>query len=413
LSEVLKQGSRSVTGRGRMKTQRLLVTGEFALAITLLSGAGMALHSFWNLTKIDLGFRTDHILMGRLQPPRIFPDAEKISANGRQLLTELGAMPGVESVTLATNLPLHGNGNFPFSFAGHPVADADRPTADFGVSTPSYFETFGVRLIQGRLLNGGDRAGSPEVVVVNQSFVERYLKNQNPVGQRLLLPRIVAGQKLGEPTEWQIVGVFQDTANGEHLSDKSLPQMIASFWQLPLPWAGLVVRTALDPNLISKQIHDAVPQTLPGYSLREIETMQKTVDTQLTGDRFGMVLFAGFAALALLLAALGIYGVMAFAVAQRGHEIGLRMALGAQRRDVVLLILRDGLKLALLGLGVGLAGVFPLGHFMRATLYGVATIDVGSLLAVAMTLLGVAVLASYVPARRSAKVDPMIALRQE
>ncbi len=413
LSEVLKQGSRSVTGRGRMKTQRLLVMGEFALAITLLSGAGMALHSFWNLTKIDLGFRTDHILMGRLQPPRIFPDAEKISANGRQLLTELGAMPGVESVALATNLPLHGNGSFPFSFAGHPVADADRPTTDFGVSTPSYFETFGVRLIQGRLLNDGDRAGSPEVVVVNQSFVERYLKNQNPVGQRLLLPRIVAGQKLGEPTEWQIVGVFQDTANGEHLSDKSLPQMIASFWQIPLPWAGLVVRTALDPNLISKQIHDAVPQALPGYSLHQIETMQKTVDTQLTGDRFGMVLFAGFAALALLLAALGIYGVMAFAVAQRGHEIGLRMALGAQRRDVVLLILRDGMKLALFGLGVGLAGVFALGHFMRATLYGVATIDAASLIAVAVTLLAVAVFASYVPARRSAKVDPMIALRQE
>ena len=141
--------------------------------------------------------------------------------------------------------------------------------------------------------------------------------------------------------------------------------------------------------------------------------MQQTMDDQFAGDRFGMVLFGGFASLALLLAALGIYGVMAFAVAQRTHEIGLRMALGAQRRDVVLLILRDGMKLAFLGLGVGLLGAFALGHFMRTTLYGVATVDLASLIAVAAVLVAVAVLASYVPARRSAKVDPMIALRQE
>lgn len=141
--------------------------------------------------------------------------------------------------------------------------------------------------------------------------------------------------------------------------------------------------------------------------------MQQTMDEQFAGDRFGMVLFGGFATLALVLAALGIYGVMAFAVAQRGHEIGLRMALGAQRGDVVLLILKDGLKLALLGLGIGLVGVAALGHFMRSTLYGVATVDIASLIAVAVTLVAVAILASYLPAQRSATIDPMIALRQE
>ncbi len=419
LSEVLKQGSRSVTGRGRMKTQRLLVMGEFAMAITLLAGAGMALHSFWNLTKIDLGFRTDHILMGRVQVPRsaipssTMPTGDRVIAYTQQLLTKVNAVPGVQIAALATNMPLHGNDTFPFSVAGHPVAGADRSVAGFEIVTPSYFETFGVRLIQGRFLNDGDHAGSPQALMVSQSFVERYLQGQTPLGQRLLLPKIVPGQKLGPPTEWQIVGVFQDIRNGEHLNDKAVPEMVAPFWQVPLPFMGLAVRTSLDPGLISKNIRDAVAQSQPGYSLVNIQTMGETVDTQLRGDRFGMVLFGSFAALALLLAAVGIYGVMAFAVAQRSHEIGLRMALGAQRRDVLFLILRDGMKLALVGLAVGLAGVFALGHFMHSTLYGVATVDVGSLIAVAVTLLVVAMLASYVPARRSAKVDPMVALRQE
>jgi predicted permease len=414
LSETLKQGSRSVTGRGRMKTQRLLVIGEFALAITLLAGAGMALHSFWNLTHIDLGVRTDNILTGFLRPPRdVATNPDQIGASARQLLTKIGSLPGVQSTALAINTPLHGVLRFPFSIVGLPVPDADRPVADFNMVTPSYFETFGVRLAQGRFLNESDRLGASQVIMVSQSFVDRYLQGKNPLDQRLLLPKLNPREKPGPPTEWQIVGVFQDVRNGEHLNDKTAPQMFVSYWQLPWPWTELAVRTTLDPELATKSIGDTVKQTLPGYSLIEVTTMHQILDTQLAGDRFGMVLFAGFAALALLLAALGIYGVMAFAVAQRTHEIGLRMALGAQRGDVVLLILRDGMKLALLGLGVGLVGVLALGHFMRATLYGIATIDAASLIAVAVTLLAVAVFASYVPARRSAKVDPMIALRQE
>ncbi len=419
LSETLKQGSRSITGRGRMKTQRLLVMGEFALAITLLAGAGLALHSFWNLSRIDLGFRTDHILTGRVQVPKsaiptgTIPTGNRVSADMRQLLTKVDAVPGVQSAALAASMPLHDNIVLPFSIAGHPVADADRPIAGFQIATPSYFDTFGVRLVQGRFLNDGDHAGGPRVLMVSQSFVERYLKGQNPLDQRLLLPDITPGQRMGPPIEHQIVGVFHDISNATHLTDKVMPVIVVPFSQVPLPFMSLAVRTSLDPGLISKDIADAVAQSSAGYSLAHIETMQQTVDTQLTGDRFGMVLFAGFAGLALLLAALGIYGVMAFAVAQRTHEMGVRMALGAQRRDVVLLILRDGMKLTLIGLGAGLIGVFVLGHFMRSTLYGVATVDAASLIAVAVTLVAVAVLASYLPARRSAKVDPMIALRQE
>ena len=213
-----------------MKTQRLLVIGEFALAITLLAGAGMALHSFWNLTHVDLGFRTDNILTGFLRPPRdVAINPEQVSASARQLLAKVGSLPGVESVALATNTPLHGNGGFPFSIAGHPVADTDRPVADFEMVTPSYFETFGVRLAQGRFLNDSDRLGAPQVIMVSQSFVDRYLQGTNPLNQRLLLPQLVSRQKLGPPTEWQIVGVFQNVRNGEHLSDKTAPAMFVSF----------------------------------------------------------------------------------------------------------------------------------------------------------------------------------------
>ena len=413
LSEMLKQGSRSVTGRGRMRTQGLLVMAEFALALTLLSGPdGSA--QLLESDQIDLGVRTDNIVTGWLETRRHdFTHPEQISADARQLLDKVRSLPGLQSAALATNMPLEGNGSFPFSIVGHPVAVGDRPVADFQIVTPSYFETFSVRLVQGRLLNDSDRGGSPQVVIVSQSFVDRFLHGVNPLDQRLLLGKLIPNQKIGQPSEWQIVGVFHDIRNGQHLGDKAAPQIFASFWQIPWPWTGLAVRTALDPDPISHSIRDVVAHTLTGYSFGDVRTMQQVVNTQMTGDRFGMVLFGGFAILALLLSALGIYGVMAFAVVQRSHEIGLRMALGAQQRDVVRLILFDGMRLALAGVGIGLVGVILLGRLMRSTLYGIHTIDGASFTLVAFLLLAVAFAASWLPARRSAGVDPMIALRQE
>jgi putative ABC transport system permease protein len=414
LSEILKQGSRAVTGGKRMRTQRILVVAEFALALTLLSGAGMALHSFWNLTHLDLGVRTDHILMGYVRTPKGPPPGpDQTLANAHLLLGALSSLPNVQNAALTTGMPLQGHGSFPFAIAGKPVADANRPVADLENATPGYFDTFGIRLIRGRYFDESDRAGGPGVVMVSQSFVERYLQGVNPLDQRLLLPTIIPGQKLGPPVEKQIIGVFHDVNNGEHLNDKTAPAMLVPFSQNPWPYMGVAVRTALSPTLATKSVRDAVAKTLPGYSLVEIQTMEQAMDTQLSSDRFGMVLFAGFAVLALLLAALGIYGVMAFAVAQRNHEIGLRMALGARREDVVSMILRDGMMLALMGVGLGLVGALVLGNFMHTTLYGVSIVDPASFLLVAAALLGVGLVASWVPARRSAGVDPMVALRQE
>ncbi len=209
------------------------------------------------------------------------------------------------------------------------------------------------------------------------------------------------------------MGVFHGVRNGEHLNEETSPQIFVPYWQAPEPYIGLAVRGASDPALLIHSIRAALATTLAGYSLDDVRTMQQSVEADLISDRFGTALFGAFAVLALLLAALGIYGVMAFAVAQRTHEIGLRMALGAQRHDIVWLVLTDALKLALSGTAAGLVGVVILGRIMHSTLYGVNTIDGGSFVIVAALLLTVAMIASYLPARRSAKVDPMVALRSE
>jgi putative ABC transport system permease protein len=414
LTETLSQGSQSVLGGRHRRTQALLITSEFALAITLLAGAGMAIHSFWKLTNIDLGFRKDHVLIARLhKPSNEHPSPEQVTADARQLLDNLRALPGVQNASLSTGMPLDGAGPFPFTIAGQPTSDANQKVADFESVTPSFFDTFGVRLLQGRLLNDNDTASSTRVIVVSDSFIQQFLPNLDPLTQRLVTPTPLTNQKFGSPVEWQIVGVFREVRNGEHITDKTQPEAYVPFWQDSFPNVGLAVRTAGDPALVAKSVRAAVSATAPMRLLSQIDTIDHKIDDEFKGERFGMVLFGSFAALALLLAALGIYGVMAFAVAQRHHEIGLRMALGAQRDEVVTMILFEVVRLALLGVAFGLVGVYGLGRLMHSTLYGVQTIDGTSFAAVALVLVAAAVMASYIPARRAAKVDPMVALRYE
>ncbi|MFZ0690771.1 MAG: FtsX-like permease family protein, partial [Acidobacteriaceae bacterium] len=219
--------------------------------------------------------------------------------------------------------------------------------------------------------------------------------------------------QLGPPVAFQIVGVFHDIHNDQHLTGAAQPEMVISLWQVPWPYVAIGVRAGIDPGATLSGLRSVVADVMPNFALTQVQTLREIVDDQLTGDRFGMVLFAGFAGVALLLAALGIYGVMSFAVAQRTHEIGLRMALGAQKSEVVGLIVRGGIRMALPGMAIGLAGVFVLGRLMRSTLYGVGSVDYASTALVAAVLFGVGLLACWVPARRSAQVDPMIALRNE
>jgi putative ABC transport system permease protein len=249
--------------------------------------------------------------------------------------------------------------------------------------------------------------------VVNEAFVKRYLNKLDPLTQRLVMPAIRTDNSNGQTTEYHVVGVLHDVLNDGHLTGAVQPEMYLSQWQAGWPYISFAVRTAGDPVAVTGGLRRAVASAAPNLSINRIEMMQEYVDAQRTGDRFEMVLFAGFAAVALLLAAVGIYGVMSFAVAQRTHEIGIRMALGARRREVVMLMVRGGMRLALIGIAIGLVGAYGLGRLMHATLYGVEAVDAGSLAVVAALLLATAMLACWLPARRSAAIDPMRALRSE
>ena len=425
-NEALKQGWRSAGRRGRTPLQAALVIGEIAMALTLLAGSGMALHSFWNLSHIDLGFRADHILTAELWRGdtatrcggnHTSPPPEQVVAQKRQLLERVRALPGVSNAALTTSLPMHGFGTFPFALADQPIDSAHMPTADFQAVTPSYFGTFGIRLVRGRFLNDEDGLQSPRVLMVNETFVRRYLSGGDPLTHQLLVPLVAEtgpGPKTPALREYQIVGVFHDVLDSEHLTGAAQPEVYISQWQTASLYTNLAVRTlAIDPVAIVPALRHAVSSAIPGAAIDHVQTMMELLDEETSPDRFEMILFGAFAAVALLLSAVGIYGVMSFAVAQRTHEIGVRMALGSRQSEVIWLIVGSGFRMALAGLSIGLAGALVLGRVMGSTLYGVQAADLSSLATVGVLLLAVALVACWLPARRCAAVDPMVALRQE
>jgi len=333
----------------------------------------------------------------------------------KQLVDRIESLPGVIRAEAATGMPLQGtNFGMPFTIAGKPVADPSaRPGAGFQMVTPGFFETFAIQMAKGRAFTDQDTATSVRVAVVNETFVDRYLKGVDPLTQRVLVEQLIPGvTKLGPPIEWQIVGVFRNIHNGGIRSD-GFPEIDVPFAQSPWPQASMAVRTNSDPAEMSKSIAGAVHSVDPELALADVKTMDQIVSESLVGDRFTTALYVSFASVALLLAAIGIYGVMAFAVSQRTHEIGLRMALGASQDHVLGLILKEGVILAAIGLGVGLVGACFVGRAMRGLLYGVGTIDVAAFSVVAATLFAAALLACYLPANKASKVDPMVALRYE
>ena len=415
-NEALKEGGRAGTGSGRHGLRRALVVMEFALALTLLAGAGLAIHSFWNLSRIDLGVDTHHILTfslplpeGRLKQP------EEIVAFYRQLLEKLRAVPGVVQAEVATGTPLQGTDQgMGFTIVGQPpVEHSARPDSPFQAVSPGYFQTFGVRVVKGRSFTDQDTASSVRVAMVNENFAKRYLKGTDPIGQRIAIDQLIPGVPgVGPTVEWQIVGVFHNVRSfGPRNED--VPEIDVPFAQSPWPQTHVAVRTAGDPAAMSKSIAAVVNSMDAELALAYLKTMEQIANENLSSDRFAIVLYASFAGVALLLAAIGIYGVMAFTVAQRTHEIGLRMALGAGREQVLRLVLTEGMMLALAGLALGLVGACFVGRAMRSMLYGVGTVDPRAFALVAAALLTSAGLACYLPARRAAKVEPMMALRYE
>jgi putative ABC transport system permease protein len=413
--ESLKDGGRSGAGSSHNKLRRALVVSEFALALALLAGAGLAMRSFWNLTRVDLGVRTDHVLKFELdQADGRFKDPTQIDNYYRQILNRIQAVPGVSAAAAVTGSPLLGTSDgMPFSVVGGPVVDfAQRPAAPFQSVTADYFKTFGIRVVRGRTFNNQDTATSVRVAMVNEDFVRQYLKGLDPLRQRLSIEQIIPGlPKLGPLVEWQIVGVFHNVRSFGLRQE--YPEVDVPFAQSLLPSVTIGVRSAEDPAAMAKTVAEAVHSVDPQIALADLSTMDEVKDKLLAGDRFTLLLYGCFAVLALMLASIGIYGVMAFIVSQRTQEIGLRIALGASRSNVTSLIVKQGTILALIGLGLGLGGAVLVDRAMQRTLFGVAALDPFVIGSVAAILLATAVLACYLPARRAAGIDPMQALRTE
>jgi putative ABC transport system permease protein len=408
-NDTLKQAGRGGSGHGRRRLLHALVVVEFALAVTLLGGAGLTILSFWNRTQVDLGVRTDQILtFGLPVNEGRFSSPAEIDVFYQQLLEKFQAVPGVAKASVSTGLPLLGFG-IPnkFSVVGQPEDKrSTRPSVGVQMVTPEYFETFGIRMVQGRALNDRDGMSAQRVAVVNERFVRLFLNGQDAVGQR------VAMDESGSRVEWHIVGVFRDVSNVEQFGEPKAPQMYVPFAQSPRPQATVAVRTTTRPELLRPSLAAAVHAVDPQLPLVSIQTMEQIVGGRLAPDRFNIMLYGGLAALALLLATIGIYGVMAFTVMQRTAEIGLRMALGAGHNQVRLQILREGATLASAGLIAGLMGAYVLGRTMQSMLFGTGALNLPVILATGLVLLGTALAACYGPARRASAVDPLIALRQ-
>jgi putative ABC transport system permease protein len=416
LNDTLKEGGRTGFSAAHQKVRQALVVAEFSLALTLLAASGLAVHSFWNLTHVDMGFRTDHILTFSLPMPNDRLKApEQITAFYSQLTERVQALPGITAVSVSTGMPPQGTSfGMPFDLVGKAAADrSHRPGAGFNMVAPGFFPTFGIRISRGRAFTPADIAGGLPVAVVNSTFVKRYFPNVDPLTQSISVEQLIPGVTgLGPPIRWQIVGVYENVRNGGPQGN-GFPEIDVPFAQSPWPNVRMAVRTAGSPDNVSQSIAALIHSADPDLPMADVKTMDQLLEQSVGGERFGAVLFGAFAVIALCLAAFGIYGVMSFTVAQRTHEIGLRIALGARHTQVLGLILKKGMTLASSGLLIGFLGSLAVGRLMRGMWYGIGSLDPLAFSAVAAALMISALFACYVLARHAMQVDPVAALRQD
>ena len=414
LNAVLKLGGRTGAAGSRRNARRALVVAEFSLALVLLTTGGLALRSFWNLSRIDLGINTEQVLTFRMPVlPRRLNGPDQIRSYYRQMLEKIAAVPGVKKAALMNGVPARGaNAGRTFSIVGRPaINDSNGPGVDFQTVTPEYVDALGIHVLKGRSIDDRDTEANTRVAMVNETFVERYLTGVDPLTQRISTMELAMGEQTRKPVEWQIVGVFHDVRGAASREDYA--EMVVPFWQRPWPQMSMVIKTEGDPKSVIKSLSAAVAAVDPDLPLAGIRTVDEIVNESLSIDRFSVVLFTCFGVLGLLLAAVGIYGVMAFTVAQRTQEFGVRMALGAQRTRVIKLVLKEGVMLAFLGAVLGFGGAYWVGRAMQSTLYGVGAMDVRAFVTIAVVLLLAALLACLVPAWRASRVEPLVALRDE
>jgi len=417
VSAALKQGG-SATAGARARIRHGLVVLEVALAFVLLCGAGLLLRSLDKLAHVDPGFDSTNVLTFGLPIGNDrYPDMRARLAYLEAVRERLAALPGVKDVAYGSALPMQGWGyGMPFQIADQEKIDvANRPACFFKMVSASYFRTLGIRVTEGRPLAPTDRHGAPPVAVINQAMVQRYFKGADPIGKRILVQEIVPNKtQLGDEIPWEVVGVIaNEYVDGANEKPEENPGMYVTEDQSPASYVAFAVRGATDTGLLRDPIKAAIHGLAAVQVVQEMKTLDAIKKESLGDGRFRSVLLGGFGAVALVLSAVGIYGVISYSVTQRTREIGIRTALGASRGNVLALVLRDGLGLAVLGLLIGTAGALGLTQLLDSLLFGVSGRDPVTLAAVGAILGLVAFLACFLPARRAAKVDPLVALRYE
>ena len=406
--EALKEGGKTSSGgSGRHRLRGVLVVTQVALALVLLIGSGLMLRSFLKLRQVTPGFNPDHVLTLEYRVPRTkYPEGQQQWNFHRQVVERTQALPGVESASVVLALPHSGNGGsaifIPLDRPEPPKGQ--EPRAQRNMADTYYFHTMQIPLLKGRVFTDQDRAESALAVIINQTMARRYWPNEDPIGKQLRFPE---GNVIGS-----IVGVVGDVKHGS-LDEPETPQLYVPYAQRPFIFATLVVRTQPEPMSLANAVRGAVWSVDKDQPVWKVRTLESLVDRSANQNRFVMLLLIIFSALALVLAAIGIYGVISYSVSQRTQEIGVRLALGAQRGDIYRLVVGQGLTLTLIGVAAGLGASWGLTRFLSDLLFGVSSTDAVTFAGISILLTGVAWLACYLPARRATQVDPMIALRYE
>ena len=413
LNESLKEGGRGGTeGRHRNFVRSSLVVAEVAIAMVLLVSAGLLIRSFLKLQQVSPGFNPANVLTMQLSLPRSkYAEKPQIASFFEQLVQRVGALPGVQSAAVGNNLPMSNDGwNASFAVENLQVGpDEPSPHGDPHMITPDYFAAMGIPLLRGRYFTDADSKDSLAVAIIDQTLAEQYWPDQDPIGKRIAAffdgPR---GQ-----LHWrQVVGVVGHVKQ-YGLDGKTKVQYYFPQSQRPERDTYLIVRTTSEPKGMTAAVRGAIDSIDKDQPIYRVMTLEQIVSNSVVQKRFSMFLLGIFAAVALLLAAVGIYGVMSYAVTQRTHEVGIRMALGAQQKDVLAMVVRQGMVMTLIGVGIGLAGAFAATRVMASLLFGIGAHDPLTFAAISLLLGGVSLIASFIPALRATKVDPMVALRYE
>ena len=408
LNEALKEGGKTSSAGGSRSMRNALVVAEVALALVLLTGAGLLIRSFRQLQQVSLGFNPENVLAVPFAMPQTrYPSGAERAAFIAQVVERVKGLPGVEAVGGTTILPLGSDmSSGEFAVEGRTLAPGEKNRADLRIVTADYFRLMGIRLAGGRTFDERDKYEAEPVVIINETMARTYWPGEDPIGKRIKTPP-------GPESPWTtVVGVVGDVRFGG-LAEEPRPEMYFHYSQDRIPFLNLVVKTKGDAAAAAASVRNeiwAVDKDLP---LAPVTTLEQLLSSSLSARRFNMTLLGIFSALALTLAAVGIYGVMAYTVAQRTHEIGIRMALGARPRDVLRLVIGHGMALTLAGVGLGLVAALAATRVMSSMLFGVSATDPFTFASVALLLALVALAACYLPAHRATKVDPMVALRYE